>query len=97
MTDSADRQPRDSLKKRGRPTLYGKPMTAAERKRAQRKRAVVQVRRAAENHSMDTLSIEALMTELAASIRYGDPESVKKIAGELEKRARANRDKADKS
>jgi hypothetical protein len=93
VINPADKQTIAAPKKRGRPPLHGKPMTAAERKRAQRKRAVIQVRRAAETHSLDSVSMEALMTELAASVRCGDPGTVKKIAEELEKRARANLEK----
>jgi len=82
----------DALRrKRGRPSLGGRPTTAAERKAAQRERALEDVRQAANRNSFDQVSITALFAELEASVRRGDISTVRLIGGELEKRTNLKR------
>lgn len=91
MIDAKDKQTVDAFKKRGRPALKGEPMTAAERKRRQRQRALDVVREATKAKAFDAVSMTALMTELEAAVRHGDLNNVKLITAELTKRAKDNK------
>lgn len=90
MIDKTDSKTIDAFpaKKRGRPPT-GKAMTPAQRKAAQRKRALLDVRKALEGKvPMSELSLTALITEMEASVRCGDFKTVNRIGFELTERAK---------
>jgi hypothetical protein len=92
MIDKNDSLTQDAfpIKLRGRPRT-GRAMTDAQRKRNQRRRALNEIRDAmAGKRSFDSVSLTALMTELAAAVRHGYPDTVRAISEELVKRANGN-------
>lgn len=79
------------VRKRGRPKT-GTAMTAAQRKKAQRRNAVQALRDAREGTcKLGQISLTALYTELQTAVRLGEVELVRVIAKELEARAVANK------